>query len=103
MDGFDEAPGWLLGRWRLLRAEPGLDLLPGAQMEFRGGGDLRYTLTVEGREAVFTLRYRVEAGVLYTAHEAGQKAQVGLSLDVDKGLELDFAGRRAWFVRESLM
>lgn len=59
-------PEWLLGRWRLVHAEPDIGFLPGTCMEFHRDGALRYTIPLEGREQVITLLYRTDDGLLRT-------------------------------------
>lgn len=99
-----EIPGWLLGRWRLQRAEEGLEILPGTRMEFRHGGELVYTISLQGREAVFTLEYELTGGIIRTLHRGGGHAASARLCRENSGLlEFDFAGKRAWFARESLM
>lgn len=96
-------PSWLLGRWRLQRAEPGVELLPDTRMEFRAGGELIYILTVEGQEAAFSLSFAVRGNMLHTEHEGGHSMMARFDLEASGLLEFDFAGRRAWFRRERLM
>ena len=104
MRSSDDAPHeWLLGRWRLQRAEPGLEILPGARMEFRRGGELVYTIALEGQVAAFTLAFRIEAGEIHTYHAGGGHHAVARLREQAGFLEFDFAGRRAWFVRERLI
>lgn len=105
MSAFSESPPeWLLGRWRLQRAEAGLEILPDTRMDFRRDGELFYTITVAGQQAFFELKYRVEGTMLHTIHPAGgYQASASIRLEDDGRLQFDFAGRRAWFVRERLM
>jgi hypothetical protein len=92
---------WLLGTWRLLRADAGLDFAPGVRMEFREEGRLRYHVDVGGRDQVIELRYRVEGDLLHTENPAAPHTMsVRLSEGVGGVLMLDFAGPRAWLVRE---
>lgn len=100
----DPPPDWLLGCWRLQWAEDGLEILPDTRMDFRRGGELHYTVTLEGRQAFFELEYRIEGATLHTAHLAGaHQSRAKFLLENDGRLQFDFAGRRAWFVRERLM
>jgi hypothetical protein len=95
-------PAWLLGRWRLLRAEPGLDFAPGVGMEFAAGGRLRYTFDVGGREQVVALVYQVHGHVLRTDNPAAPHAvETHFRLGEGGVLEFDFSGVRAWFVKET--
>lgn len=104
-EGFGVAEGepfWLLGRWRLLRADVELDFTPGVGMDFRPGGQLRYTIPLQGRGHEVSLVYRVEGDVLRidnpsTPHATATRFWRGAG-DV---LVFDFAGPRAWFVRET--
>jgi hypothetical protein len=97
-------PGWLLGRWRLQQAEAGVEILPDTLMEFRRGGELTYTITLEGRQATFDLSYQLTDGMLFTRYSSGEhSAAAGVSLDASGLLEFNFNGRRAWFAREILM
>jgi hypothetical protein len=102
--GGDAAPDWLLGRWRLQRVEPGLEILPDTRMEFRADGKLLYTITVQGRHTLFELAYRIAGELLHTEHPTGgHTAAARFALQRDGLLEFDFDGRRAWFARERLM
>jgi hypothetical protein len=97
----DEVPDWLLGQWRLLRAEAGLDFAPGVRMDFAPGGRLRYSFVVDGRLHEVVLVYRVEADVLRTDNPAAPHATATrFALGAGGVLVFDFAGARAWFVRE---
>ena len=91
----------LLGRGRLLRADDVLDFAPGVRMDFRSGGRLLYGFDVGDRREIVSLLYRVEGDTLHTdnpatTHEVSTHFRIGEG-DV---LILDFAGARAWFVRE---
>ena len=98
----DSVPRWLLGRWRLLRAEASLDFAPGVRMDFRPAGRLIYTIAVEGREHLIELLYRVEGDVLRTDNPAAPHAtSTRFAQGAGGVLEFDFAEGRAWFVRES--
>lgn len=100
----DAPPDWLLGCWRLQWAEAGLEILPDTRMDFRLDGELIYTITLEGRQAMFELEYRIEGALLHTAYPAGAHAAAArFLLESDGRLQFDFGGRRAWFVRERLM
>lgn len=95
-------PAWLLGRWRLERAEPGTGILPNTCMEFRRGGSLIYTVSIDGSQAAFQLEYQVVDGLLRTRHPAGSEdAAARVDLGRDGLLQVDIAGKRAWFARDS--
>jgi hypothetical protein len=97
----DDTPPWLLGSWRLLRADPALEFAPGVRMEFLAGGRLRYTIPLAGREAVVPLIYRVEGDVLRTDNPAAPHATATpFALGAGDVLVFDFSGALAWFVRE---
>lgn len=99
----DSTPRWLLGRWRLQRAEAGLELMPDTVMEFGQGGELIYTITIGDKQAVFTLEYRLERDRLRTVHpDGGHRTDARVWLATSGILELDFGGRKAWFERERL-
>ncbi len=92
---------WLLGTWRLMRADPALDFAPGVRMEFRPDGDLHYHVDVGGRDEVIRLRYRVDGDTLHTENPAAPHAMsVRIAHGVGDVLMLDFAGALAWLVRE---
>lgn len=85
-------------------AEEGLDILPDTRMDFRSDGELFYTITMDGRQAFFELEYHIEGATLHTLHPAGTHQSVcKFFLENDGRLQFNFAGRRAWFVRERLM
>jgi hypothetical protein len=94
-------PPWLLGRWRLMRADAGLDFAPGVVMDFRPGGRLRYTITVEGQAHEVALVYSVQGDVLRTDNPAAPHATATRFWHGEAGvLVFDFAGPLAVFVRE---
>jgi hypothetical protein len=96
------APAWLLGRWRLLRAEAGLDFAPGVAMEFAPGGRLRYSFDVGDRLQVVALVYRVHGNTLRTDNPTAPHAvETHFRLGEAGVLEFDFSGTRAWFVKEA--
>lgn len=91
----------LLGRWRLLQADPGLDFAPQAGMEFGPGGRLVYDFAVGDSRQGVELVYRVEGHMLHTevlatAHESSTPFSFGAA----DSLVFDFGGRRALFIRE---
>lgn len=92
---------WLLGTWRLLRADAALDFAPGVRMEFRADGDLVYHIDVGGTDQSIRLRYRVDGDVLHTENPA---APHSMSVHITHGagdvLQLDFGGASAWLLRE---
>lgn len=94
---------WLLGIWRLLRADPSLDFAPGVRMEFLADGTLHYHIDVGGTDQVISLLYRTEGDVLYTESPTSPHA---MSVRFTHGeadvLLLDFAGARAVLVREQV-
>ena len=98
-----DGPAWLLGRWRLLRAEAGLDFAPGVAMEFAAGGRLRYTFHVGDRVQDVALVYRVRGDTLRTDNPAAPHAvETRFKLAEGGVLEFDFSGARAWFVKEDV-
>ena len=91
----------LLGRWRLLRADSALDFAPGVSMEFRDGGRLLYGFDVGDARQVISLYYRVEDDVLHTENPAAShEVATHFSFGPGDVLVFDFAGAKAWFVRE---
>ena len=92
----------MLGRWRLIRADAELQFAPVTRMEFRGGGELRYMIPLEGREFEIDLVYRVEGDLLLTDNPvAPHSAATRFALGEGEVLVFDFAGPRALFVRET--
>ena len=84
-----------------MRADSVLDFAPGVQMEFQLGGRLLYGFDVGDRREIVALVYRVEGDVLHTdnpltTHEMSTHFEIGAG----GVLIFDFAGARAWFVRE---
>jgi hypothetical protein len=93
--------GRLLGTWRLLRADPALDFAPGVRMEFLAGGRLFYGFEVGERRQVIALCYRAEGDVLHTDNPATtHEVSTHFTFGPGDVLIFDFAGSRAWFVRE---
>jgi hypothetical protein len=91
----------LLGRWRLLRADRSLDFAPGVRMAFVDAATMLYSFEVGDVRQQVELRYRVDGDLLRTevpgtTHEATARFEFGPG----DALVLDFAGARAWFVRE---
>ncbi|MCU0648607.1 MAG: hypothetical protein MUF00_11465 [Gemmatimonadaceae bacterium] len=100
-DGLEAPPVWLLGVWKLFRADRQLDFAPGVRMEFRTGGHLRYHIDVAGQDRVIDLLYRVDGDVLLTDNPANPHATaVRFAHGEGDVLILDFAGPRAWLIRE---
>lgn len=98
--GGASAPG-LLGTWRLLRADPALDFAPGVSMAFRPGGRLDYAFDVGNRRQVLHLVYRVEGEVLHTEDpRTSHDVTTRFTFGAGEVLIFDFAGARAWFIRE---
>ncbi len=95
------ATDWLLGIWRLVRADEPLDFAPGVRMEFRPDGVLRYHVDVAGADQVIALVYRVEGDMLHTDNPAAPHTMsVRLSHGEGDSLLFDFGGPRALLVRE---
>ena len=91
----------LLGRWRLLRADAALDFAPGVSMEFLVGGRLLYRFDVGPRREVMHLVYRVEDDILHTDHPGTtHEVTTRFAFGAGEVLIFDFAGQRAWFIRE---
>ena len=91
----------LTGSWRLLRADPALDFAPGVRMEFLDGGRLHYSFDVGERRQVIALLYRVEGDVLHTENAATtHEVSTHFAFGPGDVLVFDFAGARAWFIRE---
>jgi hypothetical protein len=92
---------WLLGRWRLVHAEPSIGFTPGTRMEFRTGGELSYSIPVEGREQVIELLYRIDDGLLRTENPVAPHATATPFHQGPGGtLVLDFADSPAVLIRE---
>ncbi len=99
--GDDPQAERLLGRWRLLRADRDLDFAPGVIMEFREGGRLLYSFESGDKRHVVSLVYSVRGNTLRTQFtSAGHDAEAGFSFGAGEVLVFDFAGARAWFVKE---
>jgi hypothetical protein len=92
---------WLLGTWRLMRADEPLDFAPGVRMEFLPDGVLRYHVDVGGTDQTIDLIYRVEGDLLHTENPAAPHAMsVRVSHGEGDSLLFDFGGPRALLVRE---
>ncbi|WP_396220940.1 hypothetical protein [Gemmatimonas sp.] len=92
---------WLLGIWRLMRADASLDFAPGVRMEFLPDGVLRYHVDVGGQDQVVDLVYRVEGDLLLTENpEAPHSMSVRIEHGAGDVLLLDFGGAQAMLVRE---
>lgn len=92
---------WLIGTWRLYRADEGLDFAPGVRMEFSEGGVLRYHIDVAGNDQVVDLIYRVDGDTLHTENLiAPHSMSVQFGREGEDVLALDFGGASAWLLRE---
>jgi hypothetical protein len=92
--------GSLLGRWRLLRADPSLEFAPDVQMEFREDSELLYSFVVNDARQLLHLRYRVTGDELHTESPASSfEMTVHFRIAAGGALVFDFAGAQAWFVR----
>ena len=91
----------LIGRWRLFRADQGLDFAPNVRMEFLPGGRLRYTFDAGENRQSLMLIYRVEGDQLFTDNPAAPHASATrFWFGPGDVLAIDFAGAIAWFIRE---
>lgn len=91
----------ILGRWRLLSADRVLEFAPDVSMEFQAGGRLLYEFSVGDRRQAVVMAYRVEGDQLWTDHPGNSLARsTRFRFGEGDVLEFDFAGPRAWFVRE---
>ena len=94
-------PDWLLGTWRLMRADASLDFAPGVRMEFLDDGRLHYHVDVGGKGQLIGLLYRVDGDVLVTDNPATPHS---MSVRIEPGagdlLLMDFGGAHAMLVRE---
>ena len=92
---------WLLGIWRLMRADASLDFAPGVRMEFLSEGVLRYHVDVGGQDQSVDLVYRIEGDVLHTDNPAApHRMRVRIEHGVGDVLLLDFGRAQAMLVRE---
>lgn len=92
---------WLLGTWRLYRADPSLDFAPGVRMEFASKGVLRYHIDVGGSDQVVDLLYRVDGDTLHTENVIEPHGvSVKFAREGEDVLALDFGGASAWLMRE---
>lgn len=95
------APRWLLGRWRLVHAAPSIGFTPATRMEFLAGGELVYTIPVEGTQQRIGLVYRIDGDLLRTENPLAPHATATPCRPGPGGtLVLDFADSPAVFVRE---
>lgn len=96
----DTSTAWLIGTWLLLRCELPLEIQPGTRMHFGSADELEYAIPAGERLLRVTLRWRVENGMLHTAHFDGSNpVQVAIAHGDGDVLTVDFGGPRAWYVR----
>jgi len=102
MSSFPLSSQALIGTWVLLRSESPLEIQPGTQMHFADDGELTYVIpTADGALSV-TLRWRLEAATLHTAHEDGSNpVAVGVAIGDAEVLVFDFGGPRSFFERST--
>jgi hypothetical protein len=99
--GLNGSASRLLGRWRLLRADTALDFAPQVRMEFLDGGRLLYEFAAGERRQIVHLIYRVDGEMLRTDNPAAShELSTHFHFGAGGVLVFDFAGARAWFVRE---
>lgn len=95
---------WLLGTWRLMRADAPLDFAPGVRMEFLPGGVLYYHVDVGGTDRVIDLVYRLDGDVLHTDNPAAPHSMsVRITHGEGDSLLFDFGGPQALLVREAAL
>jgi hypothetical protein len=102
-DAIGASSARLLGRWRLLRADAALDFAPNVSMEFHSGGRLDYEFSTGETRQTIRLLYRVagEGDTLLTDNPAAPHERcTHFHFGAGEVLVFDFAGPRAWFVRE---
>lgn len=100
-DPLDDLARALLGKWRLLRSDAALDFAPEVRMEFLSGGRLLYGFGTGAHRQIVALVYRVIGDTLQTDNPAApHTTSTRFEIGVGEVLILDFAGARAWFVRE---
>lgn len=91
----------LLGRWRLLRADPSLEFAPGVSMDFQPGGRLLYAFDAGDHRQAIALCYRIEGDQLHTDSPSTTRETTAHFVMGEGGvLILDFAGAKAWLVPE---
>lgn len=92
---------WLLGVWRLMRADAPLDFAPGVRMEFLADGVLLYHVDVGGTDTIIELVYRVEGDWLHTENPTSPHTMsVRMTHGEGDSLLFDFGGPCALLVRE---
>jgi hypothetical protein len=93
---------WLLGTWQLLRHDSALEFTARTRMHFGQGDVLSYTIPTGQGDVHVSLQWTLSGDQLTTAHADGAHA---VSVRIARGeadvLEVDFAGPRAWFVRDT--
>ncbi len=99
MSAADALP--LLGTWRLLRADPGLDFVPGMRMEFLEHGRLRYSFDVGEHREMIAMHYVVDGSTLRT-EVPGTTHAVAAGFEFGPGnvLVFHFGDAKAWLLRE---
>ena len=96
----DASTAWLLGVWHVLRCEPPVEIQLGTRMQFSANDDLEYAIPAGDGLLRVTLKWRVDGGILHTAHADGSNpVQVAIAHGEADVLTFDFGGPRAWFVR----
>lgn len=94
---------WLLGVWRLMRADEPLDFAPGVRMEFLPDGVLHYHVDVGGTDRIIELVYRVDGDLLHTENPAAPHTMsVRMTHGEGDSLLFDFGGPCALLVREAM-
>ena len=90
----------LLGRWKLVQADPDLGLDPGAVAHFKPDGELVYLVPERDRTVAIRLTYRVDGAFLVTDQPSSPREErTRFRLDGDV-LSLTYDSGVARFRRE---
>ncbi len=90
----------LLGCWHLLAADPKLEMSEPVELEFKGNGELVYSIDAGTKWQIMRLTFRIDGDVLVTDQSSKPDEQrTQFSFEDDNTLVLDYGGARASFVR----
>jgi hypothetical protein len=96
--GKDRPKDPLVGKWKLVRAEPPLDA--GTVLTFSDGGRLDYSIPSQDKVQIIHLTYKVVGDSLITdqpSHPSEEKSR--FRIDPDGMLYVEGDGQKAWYRR----
>jgi hypothetical protein len=90
----------LVGAWRSVKSEDGVEPGEDITMTFTADGKLVYVIHLQDKDQIMNLVYRVDGSHLVTDQPSHpQEETTSFSIDADGHLVLDYDGNKSWFAR----